>query len=117
MLHCPRAALKALKDLLVHRPKECVRNYLPVYIYMRCTSDCSLSHNWSDVNSYLSRYRTEPNNAICNHSVVETENHNEDAAQNTDSWIRKFRLGSIPRIPTSPSHKDRPPGMDLDSNV
>ncbi|KAN0067176.1 hypothetical protein V8E54_014631 [Elaphomyces granulatus] len=40
-------------------------------------SDCSLSHNWSDVNSYLSRYQTEPKNVICNPDVVETENHND----------------------------------------
>jgi len=66
-------------------------------LYMRCTSDCSLSHNWSDVNSYLSRYRTEPKNVICNHAVVETENHNEAVAQNTETLgYENFDWGLFP---------------------
>ena len=53
-------------------------------------------------------------------AVVKTENHNEDAAQNTETLgYENFDWGlfRVPRIPISPSHKDRPPGMDLDSNV
>ena len=68
MLHCPRAALKALKDLLVHRPKECVRNCLPVYICVALATvvchitglmlKCAVMHR-NPIDTFIQQIRTE----------------------------------------------------------